>query len=352
MNENTWLQVLNSCSDNLKFKTCGGPCRTIQNLKWVGILAIGVIFAMCGAVAQAQQTKKVPRIGYLFVGLQPPKEFLQAMAKLGYVEGKNIALEYRAAEGREDRLPALAAELVKLNVDVIVAPGLLPAFAAKEATKSIPVIYTGGGDPVAAGLVASVARPGGNVTGIAELSSELTGKRLELIKETLPKLSAVTVLMRGDAPVTTARIREIETAAKAFGLRLYILQVRGITDFDRVFTGVTKERNGALIEVPNTLFHANRKRIVELANQKRLPTNFHSTDFVEAGGLMCYGENDAETLRRLTVYVDKILKGTKPADLPVEYPMKFEFVVNLKTAKQIDLTIPPNVLVRANRVIR
>ncbi|MBI2531283.1 MAG: ABC transporter substrate-binding protein [Deltaproteobacteria bacterium] len=320
-----------------------------KKIYWLALSAL--LFALSFS-AEAQQPKKVPRIGYLFVGLQPPKEFLQAMAKLGYIEGKNFAFEYRAAEGREERLPALAAELVKLNVDVIIAPGVLPALAAKEATKSIPVIYTGGGDPIAAGLVASVARPGGNVTAIAELSSELTGKRLELIKETAPKISAVTVLVRGDAPLTTDRIMEIETAAKAFGLRLHILHVRATADFDKVFSGVTKERNGALIEVPNSLFHASRKRIVEFANQKRLPTIFHSMDFVEAGGLMCYGESDAETLRRLTVYVDKILKGTKPADLPVEYPMRFEFVVNLKTAKQIGVTIPPNLLVRANRVIR
>ena len=320
-----------------------------QNI-FCGVL-IAALFTFCFS-AQAQRPTKIPRIGYLFVGLQPPKEFLQAMAKLGYVEGKNIAFEYRSAEGREERLPALAAELVKLNVDVIVAPGVLPASAAKNATKSIPVIYTGGADPVAAGLVASIARPGGNVTGIAELSSELTGKRLELIKETLPKISTVTVLVRRDAPSTTDRIAEIETAAKAFGLRLQILAVRGTDDFDKAFSSVTKERNGALIEVPNSLFHAIRQRIVESANQKRLPTNFHSRDFVEAGGLMCYGENDAETLRRLAVYVDKILKGTKPADLPVEQPIKFEFIINLKTAKQIGLTIPPNVLARADKVIR
>jgi putative ABC transport system substrate-binding protein len=312
-----------------------------------------IIFLLTTAhPAQAQPTKKIPRIGYLFVGLQPPKDFLQAMAQLGYVDGKNMIFDYRAAEGKEERLPALAADLVKLNVDVIVAPGLLPAFAAKEATKSIPVIYTGGADPVAAGLVASIARPGGNVTGIAELSSELTAKRLELIKETLPKISALTVLVRTDAPSSKGRIPELETVAKAFGLRLQILDVQGSADFDKVFAPVTKERNGALIEVPNSLFHANRKRIVELANQKRLPTNFHSRDFVEAGGLMCYGENDAETLRRLAIYVSKILKGTKPADLPVEQPKQFEFIINLKTAKQIGLTIPPNVLVRADRVIR
>jgi putative ABC transport system substrate-binding protein len=181
-------------------------------------LVLGALLLALSVSVEAQRLTKMPRIGYLFVGLQPPKEFLQAMAKLGYVEGKNIAFEYRGAEGREERLPILAAELVKLNVDVIVAPGVLPALAAKEATKSIPVIYTGGADPVAAGLVASIARPGGNVTAITELSVELTGKRLELVKETLPKISAVTVLVRGNAPTTTERISEIETVAKASGL--------------------------------------------------------------------------------------------------------------------------------------
>jgi ABC-type uncharacterized transport system substrate-binding protein len=324
----------------------------IQNRKLAGTFAIVLTFAFGVAVATAQQPKKVPRIGYLFVGLQPSKEFLQALAKLGYVEGKNIAFEYRAAEGREERLPALAAELVRLNVDVIVAPGRLPALAAKEATKSIPVIYTGGGDPVADGLVASLARPGSNVTGIIELSRELTGKRLELIKETLPNISTVTVLVREGARNTAGRVTDIETAAKAFGLKLQVLEVRGVNDFDRVFSGITKERNGALIELPNALFHANRKLIVALANQKKLPTNFHSNDFVEAGGLMCYGENNADTLHRLAVYVDKILKGAKPANLPVEQPTRFELVINLKTAKLIGLTIPPNVLARADRVIR
>ncbi len=315
-------------------------------------ILVAVILFTIPMTAQAQQPKKVPRIGYLFIGLQPPKGFLQAMAQLGYVEGKNMIFDYRAAAGKEERLPTLAAELVKLKVDVIVAPGRLPALAAKEATKSIPVIYTGGGDPVADGLVASLARPGSNVTGILELSRELTGKRLELIKETLPNIYTVTVLVRKGARNTRDRLKDIEGAAKAFGLKLQVLEVGEVNDFDRVFSGVTKDHNGALIEVPNALFHANRKRIVELANQRRLPTNFHSRDFVEAGGLMCYGENDVETLRRLAVYVDKILKGKKAADLPVEQPTKFEFIVNLKTAKQIDLTIPPNVLVRADKVIR
>jgi ABC-type uncharacterized transport system substrate-binding protein len=311
-----------------------------------------VVVAFLGGVAQAQQSKRVPRIGYLFVGSQPPKEFLQAMGRLGYVEGKNIVFEYRAAVGREEQLPALAAELVKLKVDLIVAPGIRATLAAKQATKSIPVIYTGGGDPVGNGLVASLARPGGNVTGITELSSELTLKRLELIKETLPHNLAITVLVRENSPRTRSRIAEIETAAQAFRLKPQILEVHAAADFDRVFSGVTKELNGALIEVPNSLFHANRKRIVLLANQKKLPTNFYSTDFVEAGGLMCYGENNADTTHRLAVYVDKIIKGAKPADLPVEQPTKFEFIINLKAAKQIGLIVPPNVLARADRVIR
>jgi putative ABC transport system substrate-binding protein len=315
-------------------------------------LALCIALFALSIPAQAQQPKKNPRIGYLFVGLQPPTAFLQAMGKLGYVEGKNITFEYRAAEGREKQLPILAVELVKLNVDVIVAPGLRPALAAKEATKTIPIIYTGGADPFAAGLVASIARPGGNVTGIAELSSALTGKRLQLIKETLSAISTVTLLARANVPTVTDQIRAIETAAKAFGLKLQILSVAGIADFDKVFDGVTKERNGVLIEVPNPLFHANRKRIVELANLKGLPTIFHSQDFVQANGLMCYGENDAETVRRLAAYVNKILKGAKPADLPIEQPTKFELEINLKTAKEIGVTIPPNVLARADRVIR
>jgi len=320
--------------------------------KAIPFIALGLsLFALCGS-ASGEEPKKVPRIGYLFVGLQPPKDFLQAMAQLGYVEGKNMILDYRAAAGKEERLPTLAAELVKLKVDVIVAPGRLPALAAKAATRSIPVIYTGGGDPVADGLVESLARPGSNVTGILELSRELTGKRLELLKETLPHIHTVTVLVRKGARNATDRIKDIEIDAQALGLKLQVLEVGDVDDFDRVFSGVTKERNGALIEVPNALFHANRKHIVELANRRRMPTNFHSRDFVEAGGLMCYGEDDAETRRRLAVYVDKILKGKRAENLPVEQPMKFEFVINLKTAKQIGLKIPPNVLVRADRVIR
>ena len=302
--------------------------------------------------AEPPQAGKVYRLGYLFVGLQPPKEFLEAMGRLGYVEGKNITFEFRSAEGKEERLPALAAELVRLNVDVIVAPGARPALAAKDATKTIPVVYVGGNDPVALGLAASWARPGGNVTGITEISHELTGKRLQLLKEAFPKTSGVAVLVRLGGRRDASRLKEIEVEAKALRLKLQSLEVRGASDFDKAFSTLAKNQSLALIEVPNALFHANRKRIVELATQKRLPAIFHSRDFVDAGGLMCYGESTVETLRRLVTYVDKILKGRKPADLPIEGPMRFEFVVNLKAAKQIGVTIPPNVLVRAKEVIR
>ena len=310
-----------------------------------------MLFALCSAV-EAQQPVKVPRIGYLFTGLLPPKEFLQALRELGYVEGRNIAVEFRAAEGKEERLPVLAAELVSLNVDVIVAPGTAPAQAARQATKTIPIVYMGGADPVAIGLVASLARPGGNVTGITSLSRELTGKRLELLKETFPNTLVVAVLTRGVNPVTTELLKDTEAAAKVLRLRLQILEVRGPNDFDKAFSAITKERAGALIELPSPLFHSNRKRIVEFATKNRLPSIFHSRDFVEAGGLMCYGEHNADLLRRVAYYVDRILKGTKPADLPVEQPTKFEMIINLKTAKQIGVTIPPSVLYRADKVIK
>jgi ABC-type uncharacterized transport system substrate-binding protein len=320
--------------------------------KRVFSFALCVMLFALSAPAVAQQPKKMARIGYLFTGLLAPKEFLQALHELGYVEGKNIAVEFRAAEGREDRLPALAAELVSLNVDVIVAPGTAAAQAARQATNTIPIVYTGGADPVAIGLAASLARPGGNVTGVTSLSRELTGKRLELLKETFPKVSVVAVLTRGVNPVTTELLKDMKAAANALRLRLQILEVRGPSDFDQAFSAITKERAGALIELPSPLFHSNRKRIVEFAAKSRLPSIFHSRDFVDAGGLMSYGEHNADLLRRVAYYVDRILKGAKPADLPVEQPTKFEMIINLKTAKQIGLTIPPNVLERADRVIK
>jgi len=322
-----------------------------MNRKIVNWLLTAVLLATV-SLAEAQQPKKMPRIGYLFTGLVPPQEFQQGLREFGYIDGKNIVIEYRTAEGKEDRLPELAAELVRLKVDVIVAPGGAPAQAAKSATKTIPIVIMQGGDPVAMGLVASLARPGGNVTGITTIDVELTGKRLELLKETFPKVSRVAVLIRARNPGAASRLKETEVAARALGLGLQSLEVRGPNNFDSAFQTATKGRAHALIELPNPLFHYHRKLIVEFAAKNRFPSIFHSRDFVEAGGLMCYGEGNANALRRVVSYIDKIVKGTKPADLPVEQPTKFELVINLKTAKQIGLTIPPNVLARADRVIR
>jgi putative ABC transport system substrate-binding protein len=316
------------------------------------IWLLATVLLTTARIAEAQQPTKVARIGYLFTGLQPPTEFLEALGKLGFVEGKNMAFEYRTAEGKEERLPELATELVRLKVDVIVAPGVGAARAVWEATKTIPIIYMGSGDPVASGLVASLARPGGNVTGITTLGLELTAKRLELIKESFPSVSRVALLTRSADAVTDLRVKETQDASRSLGLKLQIVQVKGANDFDKAFSAIIKELAGAVVERPSVLFHTHRKRIVEFANQKRLPSIFHSRDFVDAGGLMCYGESTAQSLRRVASYVDKILRGAKPADLPVEQPTKFELVVNLKTAKQIGVTIPPNVLARADRVIR
>jgi ABC-type uncharacterized transport system substrate-binding protein len=309
------------------------------------------LFALC-ASAGAQQTGKARRIGYLFTGFQPPAEFLGAMKNLGYVEGQNIIFEYRGAEGREQELGKLAAELVQLKVDVIVAPGGAAALAAKKTTQTVPIVYVGGGDPVALGLAKSLARPGGNITGITGLSPELTAKRLELLKESFPKTSTVAVLLRKGAPNVEGQLGEVETAAKELGLTLQTVEVRGVDSFDKALSAISKGRGAALIELPNPLFHANGKRIVEYAAKNKLPNIFHSKDFVEVGGLMSYGAEFGELYRRAAVYVDKILRGAKPADLPAEQPTRFELVINLKTAKQMGLTIPPNVLARADKVIR
>jgi putative tryptophan/tyrosine transport system substrate-binding protein len=320
--------------------------------KGVFCITLGaMLFALYGPVG-AQQPAGIPRIGYLLTGFQPPKEFLDAMRSLGYVEGKNFAIEYRAAEEREERLAEFATELVKLRVEIIVAPGSAAGLAANKATNTIPVVYFGGGDPIALGLVDSLARPGGNVTGITELAADLTAKRLEILREILPGVSTVAVLVRAGAPEVTSQVTELESQAKTLRLRLQIAEVRGPNDFERLFSRIARDRPGALIELPNPLFHSNSKQIAEFALKNKLPTIFHSKDFVEVGGLMAYGAEFADLYRRAAIYVDKILKGAKPADLPVEQPKKFELVINLKAAKQIGLTIPPNVLARADRVIK
>jgi putative ABC transport system substrate-binding protein len=310
--------------------------------------------------ARAQQPKKIARIGYLS-NIEPARESTRAEAirlalrERGYVEGQNIATEYRYAEGELDRLPELAAELVRLKVDIImVAGGAGTIRAAKNATKTIPIVMTGqGADPVVEGLVESLAHPGGNVTGITNLTTQLGGKRLELLKEAVPKVVRVAVLYDPANPAQVLEVKEVlPAAARALRLTLQPREVRGANDLDKVFAALNKQRPDGLYVPPGPLMNVNQKRIVDFALKGRLPSVYFSREAVEAGGLMYYGADQAESYRRVAYFVDRILKETKPADLPVEQPMRFELVVNLKTAKQIGVTIDPNLLARATRIIR
>ncbi len=331
----------------------------IQNLKWVGFLAVLVFLAGCAGMAEAQQTKKVPRIGYLS-GADPALDSTRfeairlALRERGYIEGQNIAIEYRYAEGKRDRVPELAAGLVRLKVDIIVvAGGYRTIQAAKNATKTIPIVMVGqGADPVEAGLVESLARPGGNVTGITNLDRELGGKRLELLKEAVPKVARVAVLYDPTIPGSVEVKEDLPVAARALRLTLQPWEVRGTNDFERVFAALNKERPDGLYVPQGPLMTDSQKRIVGFALKSRLPSVYIGREFVDAGGLMSYGADLADSYRRVATYVDKILKGAKPADLPVEQPTKFELVINLKTAKQIGLTIPQSVLFRADKVIK
>jgi putative ABC transport system substrate-binding protein len=316
------------------------------------LLLIVVLVAANGIIAEAQQPKKIPRIGYLTgVGSAPNKGFLQGLRDLGYVEGKNILIEFRTTEGKSERSPELAAELVRLKVDVIVADTAGEVTAAKNATVTIPIVMRGVADPIALGLVASLAHPGGNITGIATLAPELSGKRLELLKEVIPKVSRVAFLTPQVKAFRTS-IKETEVAAQALGLQLQVLQIRGPDELEGAFEAAKKQRAGALLQAQASFLSPHQSRIIELAAKNRLPTMYYNRRSVEIGGLMSYGRERLDMDRRVASMVDKILKGTKPADIPVEQPMKFEFVVNLKTAKQIGLTIPPNVLARADTVIK
>jgi putative ABC transport system substrate-binding protein len=318
-----------------------------------------MLFALCFS-AQAQQPKKIPRIGYLSntdpAGEATRSEAIRvALRERGYIEGQNIAIEYRYTEGKRDRAPELAAELVRLKVDIIVvAGGASWILAAKNATKTIPIVMTGAGaDPVKEGFIESLARPGGNVTGITNLIRELGGKRLELLKEAVPKVARVAVLYDPAIPGTTREVKEdLPVAARALGLTLRSWEVRAADSFDRVFAALNEERPDGLYVTGGGQMFANRKRIAGFASKSRLPSTYSSREAVEAGGLMSYGADLADSYRRVAYYVDRILKGAKPADLPVEQPTKFELVINLKTAKQIGLTIPPEVLARANRLIK
>ena len=309
------------------------------------------------SLAQAQQPTKVPRIGYLTtVSLSAIsariEAFRQGLRELGYMEGKNIVIERRFAEGKLDRLPELAAELVHLKVDIIVTTGPSPTRAAKQATSMIPIVMAQDSDPVGNGFVASLARPGGNITGLSTLAPELTGKRLELLKEIVPKLSSVAVLGTSTNPGNAQQLREVELAAGALKVKLQHLDVLDPKDIETAFRAASKGRADAVLVLASPVFVNKRTEIVELAVKSRIPAIYHRPDFVEDGGLMTYGVNFTDLDRRAATYVDKILKGAKPADLPVEQPKKFEFIINLKAAKQIELTIPPNVLARADKVIK
>jgi putative ABC transport system substrate-binding protein len=320
-------------------------------------LALGGLFSP--VAAEAQQAAKVARIGFLATNLAASphmaEAFRQGLRDLGYVEGRNLAIETRDAGGKHERLPALAAELVALKVDVIVAGSTPGALAAKQATGTLPIVFTAAADPVTDGLVTSLARPGGNVTGLSSLSPELVGKCLELLKQAVPGVSRVAVLWSpGALGERTERdmLKQAETAARALGVRLQFVEARGPADIDRAFSDITRARAGALTALPSTMLLGERRRLVDLAAKNRLPTVYPLREFVDAGGLMSYGPNVAYNYRRAATYVDKILKGMKPGDLPVEQPTKFELAINLKTAKALGLTIPQSVLGRADEVIQ
>jgi ABC-type uncharacterized transport system substrate-binding protein len=336
-----------SVSDNRQSK--------IENLKWVGCLAILLLLTGWVRMAEAQQRANVPTIGYVSPTFTfgPREEGLrQGLRDLGYVEGQNILIEWRFAEGQEDRLPKLVDDLVRLKVDTIVTDGTRVTRAAKNATKTIPIVMANDGDPIGDGHVASLARPGGNITGLANLLVGLAGKRLEVLKDAIPGISRVGVIWSSQNSQSVSGFKETQIAAQPLGLQLQSLEVRGPDSFEAAFQAATKGRAGALTVLSDAVMFAHRTRILELAIKRRLPTMHTQSLWVEAGGLMSYGTYFPDLSRRAATYVDKILKGAKPADLPVEQPTKFDLVINLKTAKQIGVTIPQSVLYRADKVIK
>jgi len=344
MDANDSLGAMNSYSYN--------PKSEIKNLKWVGLVALLVTFAICGARAQAQS--RIPRVGVLFMGdrNQPHlEEFKQGLREHGYSEGKNIILEYRYAEGEYDRLTDLAKELVNEKVDVIITTSTISALAARKSTQTIPIVMTSG-SPLERGLAKSLAKPGGNVTGLSALLPEMSGKRVELLKEAFPKITRVATLWSPRSSEAVIGLRETEEAARAFALSLHLMKVQTREDIENAFAALPKANVNAVLVVLSPEVTLNSKRIVDLALQQRLPGMYPTRQFAEEGGMMAYGPLIGDLYRRAAAYVDKVLKGAKPADIPIEQPTKFEFVVNLKAAKQMGLTIPPNVVARADRVIR
>ena len=315
-------------------------------------LALGILAAPLAA--EAQPPTHVHRIGVL-LGTTPGEPFVEAflegMRALGYVEGQNLVLEYRAAAGHYERFPDLAAELVRLKVDVLMMGSTPAALAAKHATTTIPIVMVAMSDPVGSGLVASLARPGGNITGSSGMQPEVVGKQLEFLKAVLPTVSRVAVLWNPANPVAALMVREADVAAQALGVQLHLLEARGPDAFDSAFAAMTSAHAGALLILADPMFLQHRRRLAALAATSRLPTIHNVRAFVEAGGLLCYGVSQPDQWRRAATYVDKILKGAKPADLPVEQPTKFELVINLKTAKVLGLTLPASLLVLADTVI-
>ena len=327
----------------------------MERRTFIGVIAGGLLAAPLAA--QGQQAAKVPRIGFLGnstaaleANLVGP--FREGLRDLGYVEGQNILIEYRWAEGKYERFPALIAELIALKVDVIVTAGTPAALAVKKATTSIPLVMAAVGDPIGVGLVASLARPGGNVTGLSAIAPELEGKRLELLREVVPKLSHIAVLWNPDNPFQPGSLKETRAAAQVLGIKVQLLGVRTAEDFPAAFAAILKERPDALLVLADRIFLHNRARIVDFEAKRRLPGMYPYRELVEAGGLMSFGPSYADMHRRAATYVDKILKGAKPADLPVEQPTKFDLVINLKTAKALGLTIPPSLLGRADEAIQ
>jgi ABC-type uncharacterized transport system substrate-binding protein len=324
----------------------------------VRLIRLAVILSLILAPlpAEAQETGKAPRIGFLFFGFPGPSReldaFRQGLRELGYTEGQNIVIEYRFAGGRAERLPELATELVRLKPDVLVTPGTPASLSAKRATSTIPIVFAGVADAVGAGLIASLARPGGNITGLTSISAELGGKRLELLKEVAPKVSRVAVLYNPADRSNVLVLKELQKSAPALGLALQPLEVRGPGGFEGAFVAMTRQRADALFVAAGLLTTEHRKALVDLAAKRRIPAIWGERQFVEAGGLMAYAVDFYDQVRGAAIYVDKILKGAKPGDLPVEQPTKYELVINLKTAKALGLTIPHSLLLRADHVIQ
>jgi len=330
--------------------------RPLRKTALASILFVGVVLAVAVTV-EAQQAKKSARIGFLS-GTSPStatgrlNAFRQGLGELGYVEGKNIIIEYRWSEGKRERLPDLAAELVRLKVDIIVTGGPQTTRPAKQATSTIPIVMAQDPDPVGNGFVASLARPGGNITGLSSLAPELGGKQLELMKEIVPRLSHVAVFGTSTTSGNAQELREVELAAKAFGVKVQYLDVLSPKDIETGFRAASKGRADAILMLAGPVLVSQLAQVVDHAEKSRVPAIYPQTEYTEAGGLMYYGTNTPDLFRRAATYVDKILKGEKPANLPIEQPKKFEFIINLKAAKQIGLTIPPNVLARADKVIK